>query len=95
MDRCALSKGDSLCCQYKENTFPFLFLGYIDFFVFFNKFEKRIKECYVTKAESSVAKILVPSAQNTGMLRAKGHMKEKDTREKSSGGQRCQDTEAK
>jgi hypothetical protein len=26
---CALSKGDSLCYQQKENTFPFLFLGYI------------------------------------------------------------------
>jgi hypothetical protein len=26
---CSLYKGDSLCCQQKENTFPFLLLGYI------------------------------------------------------------------
>jgi hypothetical protein len=79
----------------KKILFPSSFWGIFDFFVFFNNFGKRIKECYVTKEESSVANILVPSAWNTGMLRVKGHMQEKDTREKSSRGQRCQDAEAK
>jgi hypothetical protein len=32
------------------------------------------------KGRSSVVDILVPSAQNTCMLREKGHMQEKDTR---------------
>jgi hypothetical protein len=38
----------------KENTFPFLFLGYIYIYIFlffFNNFGKRIKECYVIKEE--------------------------------------------
>jgi hypothetical protein len=39
------------------------------------------------KGGSSVADILVPSARNTLMLRERGHMQEKDTREKSSMGQ--------
>jgi hypothetical protein len=47
------------------------------------------------KGGSSVIDILVPSAQNTWILGAKGHMQEKYTREKSSMGQRCQDAEAK
>ena len=79
----------------KKILFSSSFSGIFDFFVFFNNFGKIIKECYVTKEESSVANILVPSAWNTGMLRVKVHMQEKDTREKSSGGQRCQDAEEK
>jgi hypothetical protein len=75
--------------------FPSSFWGIFDFFVFFNNFGKKIKECYVTKEESSVANILFPSAQNIGMLREKGHMQENDTQGKSYRGQRCQDTEAK
>jgi hypothetical protein len=39
------------------------------------------------KGGSSVADILVPSARNTLMLRARGHMQEKDTWEKFSMGQ--------
>jgi hypothetical protein len=35
----------------KKILFPFSFWGIFDFFVFFNNFEKRIKECYVTKEE--------------------------------------------
>jgi hypothetical protein len=33
----------------KKILFPSTFWGIFDFFVFFNNFEKRIKECYVTK----------------------------------------------
>jgi hypothetical protein len=69
----------------KKILFPSSFWGIFDFFVFFNNFGKRIKECYVTKEESSVANILVPSTWNTGMLRAKGHMQEKDTRKNPPG----------
>jgi hypothetical protein len=79
----------------KKILFPSSFWGIFEFFFFFNNFGKSIKECYITKEESSVANILVPSAQNTGMLREKEHMQEKDTREKSSRGQRCQDAEEK
>jgi hypothetical protein len=84
-------------CDANKNKilFPSSFWGIFDFFVFFNTFGKRIKECYITKEELSVTNILVPSAWNTGMLRTKGHMQEKDTWEKSSRGQRCQDAEAK
>jgi hypothetical protein len=39
------------------------------------------------KGGSSVADILVPKARNTWMLRGKGYMQEKDTREKASVGQ--------
>jgi hypothetical protein len=35
----------------KKILFPSSFLGIFDFFVFFNNFGKRIKECYVTKEE--------------------------------------------
>jgi hypothetical protein len=79
----------------KKILFPSSFWGIFYFFVFFNNFGKIIKECYITKDESSVANILVPSARNIGMLREKGHMREKDTQEKSSRGQRCHDAEAK
>jgi hypothetical protein len=79
----------------KKILFPSSFWGIFDFFVFFNNFGKSIKECYVTKEEACVANILVSSTRNAVMLREKGHIQEKDTREKSSRGQRCQDTEAK
>jgi hypothetical protein len=79
----------------KKILFPSSFWGIFDFFVFFNDFGKKNKRMLRYKGGSSVANILVPSARNTGMLRAKGHMQEKDTREKSSRGQRCQDAEAK
>ena len=39
------------------------------------------------KGGLSVTNILVSSARNTLMLRERGHMQEKDTREKSSMGQ--------
>jgi hypothetical protein len=35
----------------KKILFPSTFWGIFDFFVFFNNFGKRIKECYVTKDE--------------------------------------------
>jgi hypothetical protein len=85
-----------LCYQIKRKYFSLPLFGvYLIFFVFFNNFGKRIKECYVTKEESSVTNILVPSAWYTRILREKGHMKEKDSQEKSSRGQRCKDVEAK
>jgi hypothetical protein len=52
----------------KKLLLPSSFWGIFDFFVFFNNFGKIIKECYITKEESSVANILVPSTQNIGML---------------------------
>jgi hypothetical protein len=39
------------------------------------------------KGGSSVIDVLVPSVRNTLMFRARGHMQEKDTQEKSSMGQ--------
>jgi hypothetical protein len=47
------------------------------------------------KGGLSVANILVPSTQNTGIIRAKGHMHEKDTQEKYSKDHKCQDAEEK
>jgi hypothetical protein len=35
----------------KKILFPSSFWGIFDFFVFFNNFGKRIKECYVTMEE--------------------------------------------
>jgi hypothetical protein len=48
---------------------------------------KKNKRMIRYKGGSSVIDILVPSARNTWMLRAKGHMQENDTQEKSSMGQ--------
>jgi hypothetical protein len=79
----------------KKIFFPSSFWGIFDFFVFFNDFGKKNKIMLCYKGGSSVANVLVPSAHNTRMLTAKGHMQGKDTREKSSRGQRCQDAEAK
>jgi hypothetical protein len=45
---------------------------------------KRNKRMLRYKGGTSVTVILVPSARNTLMLRERGHMQEKDTREKSS-----------
>jgi hypothetical protein len=75
-----------------------LFGVYLIFFLSFSiilEILKKNKRMLHYKGGSSVANILVPSARNTWMLRAKGHMQEKDTQEKSSRGQRCQDAEAK
>jgi hypothetical protein len=47
--------------------------------------KNKIMLCY--KGGMSIAYIIVPSARNTLMLRTRGHMQEKDTREKSSMGQ--------
>ena len=90
MEGCALSKGDSLCCQQKENTFPFLFLGYILFVLSFSIISESLKKnkiiiCY--KGGMNVIDILVPSARNTLILRARRNMQEKDTRENPSRGQ--------
>jgi hypothetical protein len=74
-----------------------LFGAYLIFLSFSIMLEslKKNKIMLHYKGGSSVENILVPSAQNIRMLREKGHMQEKDTREKSSRGQRCQDVEAK
>ena len=81
----------------KKILFPSSFWGIFDFFVFFNNVGNLKKDKIILryKGGSSVTNILAPSAWNIGMLREKGHMQEKDTREKSSRGQRCQDVEAK
>jgi hypothetical protein len=47
---------------------------------------KKNKRMLHYKGGTSVTYILVPSARNILMLRARGHMQEKDTREKSSMG---------
>jgi hypothetical protein len=54
---------------------------------------KKNKRMLRYKGGMSVADILVPSARNTLMLRARGHKQEKETQEKSHGS-RCQDAEA-
>jgi hypothetical protein len=80
----------------KKILSPSSFWGIFDFFfVFFNNFGKKNKRMLRYKGESSVTNILVSSVWNTWMFREKRHMQEKDTREKSSRGQRCQDTEEK
>jgi hypothetical protein len=48
---------------------------------------KKNKRMLHYKGGMSVTYMLVPSERNTFMLRARGHMQEKDTREKSSMGQ--------
>jgi hypothetical protein len=40
----------------KKTLLPSSFWGIFDFFVFFNNFEKRIKECYDTKGEQVLQK---------------------------------------
>ena len=70
--------------------FPSSFLGIFDFFLSFSiilEILKKNKRMLRYKGGSSVTYILVPSERNIGMLRAKGHMQEKDTREKSFMGQ--------
>jgi hypothetical protein len=74
----------------KKILFPSSFWGIFDFFLSFSiilESLKKNKRMLRYKGGSSVADILVPSARNTWMLREKGHMQEKDTREKSSMGQ--------
>jgi hypothetical protein len=82
----------------KKILFPSSFWGIFDPFLTFSIILESLKKnkiilCY--KGGSSIANILVPSEWNIGILRAKGHTQEKDTQEKSSMGQRCQDIEAK
>jgi hypothetical protein len=74
-----------------------LFGVYLIFFSFSIILEslKKNKRMLCYNGGLSVPNILVPSAWIPRMLRAKGHMQEKDTREKSSRGQTCQDVEAK
>ena len=74
----------------KKILFPSSFWGIFDFFLSFSIILESLKNnkimlCY--NGGTSVTDILVPSARNTWMLREKGHMQEKDTREKSSMGQ--------
>jgi hypothetical protein len=67
----------------KKILFPSSFWGIFDFFLSFSiilEILKKNKRMLRYKGGSSVADILVPSTRNTWMLRAKGHMQEKDTR---------------
>jgi hypothetical protein len=71
-----------------------VYLIFLSFSIILERLKKN-KRMLHYKGGSSFADILLSSARNTWMLREKGHMQEKDTREKSSMGQRCQDAEAK
>jgi hypothetical protein len=44
-------QGQLIMLPIKKILFPSSFWGIFDFFVFFNNFGKRIKECYITKEE--------------------------------------------
>jgi hypothetical protein len=70
----------------KKILFPSSFWGIFDFFVFFNNFGnlEKNKRMLRYKGGTSVADILVSNTRKTLMLRARGNMQEKDTREKSS-----------
>jgi hypothetical protein len=70
-----------------------VYLIFLSFSIMLEKLKKN-KRILHYKGGSSVANISVPSAQNTWMFRAKVHMQEKDTWEKSSRGKRCQDPKA-
>jgi hypothetical protein len=73
-----------------KNIFLVLFLVFlVFFFIFFNflKSLKMNKRMLRYKGGTSVTSILVPSARNTLILRARRHVQEKDTQEKSSMGQ--------
>jgi hypothetical protein len=71
-----------------------VYLIFLSFSIMLESLKKN-KRMLRYKGGSSVENIPVPSTRNIGMLREKGHMQEKDTREKSSKGQRCQDVEEK
>jgi hypothetical protein len=63
-----------------------VYLIFLSFSIILESLKKNKRMlCY--KGGSGVADILVPNARNTWMLREKGYMQEKDTREKSSVGQ--------
>jgi hypothetical protein len=63
-----------------------VYLIFLSFSIILGSLKKNKRMlCY--KGGSSVTDILVPSARNILMLRERGHMQEKDTREKSSMGQ--------
>ena len=73
----------------KKILFPSSFWGIFDFFLSFSIILESLKKnkrmlCY--KGGLSVTYILVPSARNTLILRARGHIQEKETQEKSSMG---------
>jgi hypothetical protein len=73
----------------KKILFPSSFWGRFDFFSFSIILErlKKNKIMLRYKGGMSVVDMLVPSARNTLMPKARGHMQEKDTWEKSSMGQ--------
>jgi hypothetical protein len=86
------------CATKKEYIFPVLFLGYFFFFLSFSIFLKSLKKNKRTlryKGGMSFSSILVPSARNTLMLKARRHVQEKDTQGKFLHGSRCQVIEAK
>jgi hypothetical protein len=63
-----------------------VYLIFLSFSIILGSLKKN-KRMLHYKGGSSVIDILVPSARNTLILRARGHMQEKDTQEKSSMGQ--------
>jgi hypothetical protein len=82
----------------KNIYFPSSFWGIFFIFLSFSIFLKSLKKNKRTlgyKGGTSVARILVPSARNTLMLRGRRHVLEKDTRGKFLHGSRCLVAEAK
>jgi hypothetical protein len=69
----------------KYFSLPFfgVYLIFLSFSIILESLKKN-KRMLRYKGGTSVADILFPSAKNTLMLRARGHMQEKDTWEKSS-----------
>jgi len=63
-----------------------VYLIFLSFSIILESLKKN-KRMLRYKGGTSVADIRVPSARNTLMLIARGHMQEKDTREKTSMGQ--------
>jgi hypothetical protein len=63
-----------------------VYLIFLSFSIILESLKKN-KRMLRYKGGTSVTDILVPSARNTLMLRARRHMQEKDTQEKSSMGQ--------
>jgi hypothetical protein len=89
MTGCALSKGGSLCYQQKKILFPSSFWGifvFLSFSIILESLKKNERMIHY-KGGTCFIDILVPSTRNTLILKARGHMQEKDTREKSSMGQ--------
>jgi hypothetical protein len=78
------------CASIKRKYISRLLFGVFFIFLSFSIFLKSLKKNKIMlryKGGTSVSSILVPSARNTLMLKARRHVQEKDTWENSSMGQ--------